>query len=79
MERNWWRCNRGDLRSSRVVHALRDPTGSGGALQGMEANFPGNDGAVIFEMLPSTIGLSMLGAAIGAIGARLLRRPRASE
>jgi hypothetical protein len=40
----------------------------------MEANFPGNDGAVIFEMLPFSVGLIVMGAAVGAIGAWLLRR-----
>jgi hypothetical protein len=58
----------------RVLRALHDPTGPGGALEGMEANFPGNDGAVIFEMLPFSVGLIAMGAAVGAIGAWLLRR-----
>ena len=60
----------------RVMRALHDPTGPGGLLEGMEANFPGNDGAVMFEMLPSSVGLVVLAAVVGAIGARFLRRPR---
>ena len=63
----------------RVLRALHDPTGPGGLLEGMEANFPGNDGAVMLEMLPSSVGLVVLGAVVGAIGARLLRRPKSES
>ena len=42
--------------------------------KGWKRTFPGNDGAVIFEMLALTLGLIVMGTAVGAIGAWLLRR-----
>lgn len=60
----------------RLMRALIDPTGPGGPLEGMEANFPGNDGAAFILMLPSLVGLTAAGAFLGAIGARLLLRLR---
>jgi hypothetical protein len=44
----------------------------------MEANFPGNDGAVIFEMVPSSVGLVAVWSVVGALGARLLRRSKSN-
>ncbi len=63
----------------RVSRALHDPTGPGGLLEGMEANFPGNDGAVIFEMFPSSVGLIAVWSVVGALGARLLRRSKSNS
>jgi hypothetical protein len=59
---------------------LRDPIGLGGHLEGMEANFPGNDGAVILEMVPLSVAWILAGAVLGALAGWLLcRRSKRSD